>query len=99
MSAFLFAFFGFGSRFSIGSYEDLLFFSFMFVCVFLFSQGRFNFDEAKVPPYTLPEFLVGADGSKVQTKEDRVSRRVEILALFEEHVYGEEPMRAVGRWR
>ena len=60
----------------------------------LFSQGRFNFDEAKVPPYTLPELLVGADGSKVQTKEGWVSRRAEILALFEEHVYGEVPEEA-----
>lgn len=51
-----------------------------------------NYDEAKVPQYTLPDPLVMSDSSRVadaQTWENR--RRPEILKLFETHVYGRSP--------
>ena len=54
-------------------------------------QGT-NYDEAKVPKYTLPDPLVTADGHKVTDAETWLSkRRPEILALFETHVYGRSP--------
>jgi hypothetical protein len=46
-----------------------------------------NYVEANVPPYTLPDPLVAADGTRV-TKETWPARRAEILELFREHVYG-----------
>ena len=53
-----------------------------------------NQEEAKVPPYTLPDPLLLADGGRVAdaaTWEAR--RRPEILRLFETHVYGKMPGR------
>lgn len=52
-----------------------------------------NYDEARVPPYTLPEVLRLADGTPVTdaaTWRDR--RRPELLALFAEQVYGRTPV-------
>lgn len=49
-------------------------------------------DEAKIPPYTLPDPLVAEDGTKITTPEQwRTKRRPEILHLFEEHVFGRSP--------
>src|SRR5687767_10347013 len=51
-----------------------------------------NYDEAKVPSYTLPDPLVLADATRLQSPvqwENR--RRPEILNLFEEHVFGKTP--------
>ena len=43
----------------------------------------FNYDEAKVPKYTLPDPLVMIDGSPVKTVKDwETKRRPEILELF-----------------
>ena len=51
-----------------------------------------NYDEAKVPSYSLPELLVNAAGKPVTTAEEWVgARRAEVLRLFEEHVFGELP--------
>lgn len=53
------------------------------------SANEFNYDEAKVPDYTLPDPLVMEDGTPVANARDwREKRRGEILRLFEEHVYG-----------
>lgn len=55
-------------------------------------QPGFNYDEAKVPAYTLPDPLVSADGTKVRDARTwRERRRPEIIRLFEQHVYGRVP--------
>ena len=50
-----------------------------------------NYDEAKVPAYTLPDPLVFENGTAVTGIADWPRRRNEILALFEQHVYGRTP--------
>ena len=51
------------------------------------------YDETEVPGYVLPDPLMFADGASVTTPEAWASRRAEILALFEHHVYGVLPGR------
>jgi len=51
-----------------------------------------NYDEAKVPAYTLPDPLRFVDGGAVQEARDWTDRRrAEVLRLFETHVYGRSP--------
>ncbi|MCF2506864.1 prolyl oligopeptidase family serine peptidase [Dyadobacter sp. CY107] len=51
-----------------------------------------NYDEAKVPPYVLPELLKTTAGKEVKNKKmwEEV-RRPEILRLFEDNIYGQLP--------
>lgn len=51
---------------------------------------QFNFDEAGVKPYELPDPLERRTG-RVRTTEEWKSRRAEILDLFRTHVYGRSP--------
>lgn len=58
------------------------------------AASEFNYDEALVPSYTLPELLEMEDGAPVPDAEAWMERRRgEILSLFEEHVYGRSPGR------
>jgi hypothetical protein len=51
-----------------------------------------NYDEAKVPAFTLPDPLTLADGTKVADAETwRARRRPELLELFRREVYGRAP--------
>ncbi|RDV12943.1 acetylxylan esterase [Pontibacter diazotrophicus] len=51
-----------------------------------------NYDESKVPAYTLPEVLASADGTVVDNKAAwEKKRRPEVLRLFENNVYGQMP--------
>ncbi|QDT16966.1 glucuronyl esterase domain-containing protein [Alienimonas californiensis] len=52
----------------------------------LAAPPEFNYDEAEVPDYTLPDVLGDAD-----SPEDWPGRRAEIVRLFEQHVYGVAP--------
>src|SRR5687768_13684669 len=50
-------------------------------------RSAFNYDESRVPAYTLPDPLTGRAGP-VRTREHWKERRAEILDLFRQHVYG-----------
>lgn len=56
-----------------------------------------NYDESKVPAYTLPDPLRLLDGGEVtRPAQWWQERRPEILALFREHVYGKTPVGPYG---
>ena len=51
-----------------------------------------NYDETKVPSYTLPEVLKTSTGQIIKNMADwENKRRAEILSLFENNVYGQMP--------
>ncbi|MBN2293929.1 MAG: acetylxylan esterase [Pirellulales bacterium] len=53
-----------------------------------------NYDESKVPSYTLPDLLLTLDGEKVtDAKTWEEKRRPEVLELFRKHMYGRSPGR------
>ena len=55
-----------------------------------------NYDESKVPAYTLPDPLVTQAGAPVADADTwRRVRRGEVLGLFETNVYGKRPPAAV----
>jgi len=52
----------------------------------------YNYDEAKVPKYSLPDPLINGDGKSVKDAGAwQGQRREEILRLFEQYVYGRAP--------
>ncbi len=52
----------------------------------------FNYDESKVPAYTLPDALTCLDGTKVTSADLwKAKRRPELLNLFAEHMQGRTP--------
>lgn len=56
-----------------------------------------NYDEKKVPAYTLPDPLVLSDGTRVADADTwRQKRRPEILELFRTHMYGRSPGKPQG---
>jgi hypothetical protein len=54
-----------------------------------------NYDESRVPGYTLPEVLVMEDGMDVEGAEQWPRRRAELLELFALHQYGCVPVAPV----
>ena len=56
---------------------------------FAFPREGFNYDESKVPDFTLADPLTLENGDKVADAETwKNKRRAEIVDLFETHVYG-----------
>ncbi len=61
-------------------------------CVITLNAQKPNYDESKMPPYTLPDPLKMENGQAVtSTKMWNEKRRPEIMRLFETHVYGKAP--------
>lgn len=51
-----------------------------------------QYDESKVPAYTLPELLKTNLNKKVRNKKDwENTRRTEVLKMFEDNIYGQVP--------
>src|SRR3546814_107193 len=62
----------------------------------LFGQKKPQYDESKVPDYTLPELLKTSGGKTVTKKKQwEKIRRHEVLALFTNQVYGKTPDRKI----
>ena len=57
----------------------------------LFAQ-EINYDESKIPPYSLPDLLTATDGKTVLTQREwEKKRRPEIFTLFERQMFGKVP--------
>jgi len=66
----------------------------LFICIQLHAQNHeeSNYDESKVPNYTLPDVLKTRDNKIISSKKAwEKNRRPEILALFEDYIYGPVP--------
>ena len=50
-----------------------------------------NYDESKIPPYTLEDPLEFVDGTKLKSPADWPRRRAEILGIFAREMYGQPP--------
>ena len=57
----------------------------------VFGQRHVNYDENAIPPYTLEDPLVFADGRKVRARKQWPARRQEILDIFQREMYGRMP--------
>jgi hypothetical protein len=62
-------------------------------CVTFAQAPATNYDEAKVPGYTLPPLLAMNGGAPVRTAADWSKRRAEIHALLEAQMFGRAPGR------
>ncbi|MDX1285962.1 MAG: hypothetical protein R3182_13160, partial [Draconibacterium sp.] len=76
--------------------QFFLFFTGLLSPILIFAQsysGKYleaNYNEAKVPEYTLPEVLTSFNGQTINTiKEWEEIRRPEIVKFFEQNIYGE----------
>ncbi len=55
------------------------------------ARSFLNTDQSAVPPYTLEDPLVFADGRKLRSRREWPARRQEILSLFQQYMYGQLP--------
>jgi hypothetical protein len=55
----------------------------------------YNYDEARVGTFTLPELMRMTNGKPVTNRSEWRARRAELLQLFAENVYGKTPAKAV----
>jgi pimeloyl-ACP methyl ester carboxylesterase len=74
--------------------RNLIFILFLLACHTLVLAQKFQpqYDESKVPGYTLPNVLKTNQNKRVRNKKDwENSRRAEVLKLFEDNIYGQMP--------
>ncbi len=73
--------------------KTLLYFSIhLFVCSISFAQFDTNYDESKVPEFSVPNPLTSFAGEKITSAEDWIEkRRPELFEFFENTVYGKVP--------
>ena len=73
--------------------KTILLFAFLFfLSATLFGQGFVaNYDESKMPSYVLPDPLIFNDGLPVKNKSEWKKRRIEIVDLFENEIFGKTP--------
>src|ERR1700749_2712133 len=72
---------------------------FLLTSVFMTAQAQenINYNESKVPPYTLPDPLKTKDGKNITTTQQWMREQRPVwLALFAENVYGRMPGKPVG---
>lgn len=66
----------------------------LIICIQLHAQNHeeSNYDESKVPVYTLPDVLKSSDNKTIKNKKawEKI-RRPEVLTLFENNIYGQVP--------
>ena len=56
------------------------------------NQKEANYDENKIPPYTLPEVLVTKNGKRITNANDwEKYRRAELIDIFTKEIYGKLP--------
>ncbi len=66
-------------------------------CCTAVSSQEVNYDESKIPSYTLPDPLVMNNGTRIASqKEWTEKRRPEIVALFESQMFGKAPGKPKG---
>ncbi len=72
--------------------KSILIFIFLIAVMNVSAQTpKANYNESKVPDYTLPDPLVFLNGTSVNNKKDWKKRRKQIYSLFEREVYGIAP--------
>ena len=72
--------------------KKVVFIACIFLCYSTNAQRIVNYDESKIPEFTLPVALEMENGNKISSiSEWEEKRRPEILNLFEEKVYGKIP--------
>jgi hypothetical protein len=73
-------------------FSTVFFLSLCLITVRAQDHNQANYDEAKVPAYTLPDVLKTSNNTTVKDKTawEKV-RRPEILKLFQENIYGQMP--------
>lgn len=72
---------------------SLLFISLLSLSLYAQRPASTNYDESKVPAYTLPDVLKTADNQTVRTSESWAkTRRPEVLKLFADNIYGQMPV-------
>ena len=73
----------------------LFYFVFFFAVINMEASSQdinINYDESKIPPYTLPDPLLTADGKRITTSQQWMQhQRAAWLKLFADNVYGRMP--------
>lgn len=64
------------------------------------AQDDVNYNKALVPQFTLPDPLVANDGTRIETAAQwQTVRRPELLAMFEQQMFGRAPSKPALRWK